>query len=371
MDQLPALGTAASVILAPTIQIYKPLLQANAAAIRSTPREEFAYGSHPRQKLDVYPAHDEGKTVNGSPSPILAFFYGGAFTRGAKRAHLIPDDLLYANLGHFYASRGYTVVVADYRLAILPTEGSDADKHGAKFPDCGEDIALSVEWIRTKLCGDAKRDFFLMATSAGGSHLATFMFHPLFAATRVAIDPSNPTSTLQLKGVIYSGAVLDLNCYIIVGKKPPPAVLGVRAYYGRDESQWAHSSPLGLLVAAQKEPETVGPIAVPTLMLVAPMDPETVIWCFQDFTAAWDEKTSGRLDKYLINGHNHFSSIMGLATGIEREELWGLGVMEWMKDQSVAGLDAVAAQPNGAADAIAAVGGALSVPHAGGGLVMT
>jgi acetyl esterase/lipase len=63
---------------------------------------DIAYGSDPRQKLDIYVP--EG----ANNAPTIVFFYGGSWQMGSK------DD--YRFLGQALANRGFVTVVADYRL---------------------------------------------------------------------------------------------------------------------------------------------------------------------------------------------------------------------------------------------------------------
>jgi acetyl esterase/lipase len=61
-------------------------------------------GADPRQTLDVYrPANDDG-----SPKPVVVFFYGGKWQSGAKADYLFVGEAL--------ASRGVIAVIPDYRL---------------------------------------------------------------------------------------------------------------------------------------------------------------------------------------------------------------------------------------------------------------
>lgn len=99
MDQLPSFGRSIFPALMPTMKAYSELHEKNRAAIESTPREEFQYGSHPRQKLDVYtPAKTSDST------PIFLFLYGGGLSRGDKRMASPPTakGLVYANIGHYF-----------------------------------------------------------------------------------------------------------------------------------------------------------------------------------------------------------------------------------------------------------------------------
>ncbi len=62
----------------------------------------IAYGSHSRQRLDIYTPKGQG------PFPVLVFVYGGSWDSGRK------SD--YGFVGHAFAARGFLTVIADYRL---------------------------------------------------------------------------------------------------------------------------------------------------------------------------------------------------------------------------------------------------------------
>src|SRR5258708_2147482 len=141
MDQIQALdastGQSIPNILMPTMKIFTPLLLKNKEAILSIPRKEQYYGPHPRQKLDIY------LSPTPSPnSPILVYFYGGGLIRGDKIVPMILDGLLYHNLGTFFAKRGITTIVADYRRVNSEFGGEDA-----VFPSGGDDVSLVMKWL--------------------------------------------------------------------------------------------------------------------------------------------------------------------------------------------------------------------------------
>lgn len=100
MDQLPAFGRSIFPALMPTMKAYSVLHEKNRSNIESTPREEFKYGSDPRQKLDFYTP----KQVSDD-TPILVFVYGGGLSRGDKRMPSPPtaEGLVYANIGHYFS----------------------------------------------------------------------------------------------------------------------------------------------------------------------------------------------------------------------------------------------------------------------------
>lgn len=105
----------------------------------------IAYGSDPRQKLDVYVPE---KRAAGSP--VMIYFYGGRWRTGTK------DDYLF--VGQALASKGITVVVADYRL--YPN---------VRFPVFVEDGARVIRWTHDHIStyqGNPK-NVFLVGHSAG------------------------------------------------------------------------------------------------------------------------------------------------------------------------------------------------------------
>ncbi|UCH47325.1 MAG: alpha/beta hydrolase [Betaproteobacteria bacterium] len=132
-----------------------PFVYLNAFSPEEEAREEIdiAYGTLPRQRLDVYvPA-----TPPGGPAPVVVFFYGGAWDSG-KKAN-------YRFVGRTMAARGFVVVIPDYR--VYPE---------VVFPGFIEDAAAAVAWTFDgipRYGGDTSR-VFLMGHSAG-AHIAAMV----------------------------------------------------------------------------------------------------------------------------------------------------------------------------------------------------
>jgi acetyl esterase/lipase len=117
---------------------------------------DVAYGTEPRQSLDVYSPLD-----TPDPAPVVVFFYGGNWNSGARKD--------YQFIGEALASRGIVAVVADYRL--YPQ---------VRYPRFIEDSARAVAWTIHEVRhygGDPKR-VFVMGHSAGA-----------YNAAMVALDP--------------------------------------------------------------------------------------------------------------------------------------------------------------------------------------
>ena len=163
------------------------------------PRSDFrlvadqSYGATPRQKLDVYvPLSDGAK-------PVVIFFYGGNWQSGAKADYLFVGEAL--------ASRGFIVVIPDYRL--YPE---------ARFPTFIEDGAAAVSWTLDHLAelGGNPAQVHLMGHSAGA-----------YIAAMLALDGhwlgdkrARITSTVGLAGPYDFLPLTDPALKIIFGTDP-------------------------------------------------------------------------------------------------------------------------------------------------------
>ena len=144
------------------------LLNATVSRNGYTLEPDIAYGTKPRQRLDLYrpdTPRADGKAV--------IFFYGGSWDSGSKGDYLFVAQALAAN--------GYTVVIPDYRL--YPE---------VRFPAFVADGAQAVRWTTDRV-GTAK--LFIMGHSAG-AHIALLLMAntPYLAAAGV--------DRLKLPGVI-------------------------------------------------------------------------------------------------------------------------------------------------------------------------
>lgn len=104
------------------------------------------YGSDPRQRLDIYVP----RGATGRSRPVVVFFYGGGWSSGDRGG--------YSFVGRALASRGFVVVVPDYRL--VPA---------VRYPAFVEDGAAAVRWTQAHIAeyGGASDRVVLMGHSAG------------------------------------------------------------------------------------------------------------------------------------------------------------------------------------------------------------
>lgn len=177
----------------------------------------LAYGAEVRQRLDVY-APEEAV----GPAPVLVFFYGGSWRSGSREN--------YRFIGEAFASRGYVVVIPDYRL--YPE---------ARFPVFVEDGAKALKWVERNVFqhgGDSQR-VFLAGHSAGAHLAALLLFDPGYLAAAgfdrdrivgfiglagpYAFDPLAYESTRAVFSTVDSSD--QARPIAFVDKNAPPALL--------------------------------------------------------------------------------------------------------------------------------------------------
>ena len=313
MDKLPGLGTAIGDVVLPTYQLYMPLLLPQADTIKSTSRESFTYGNHPRQQLDVYTPKREA----GGRSRVFVFLYGGGLVRGDKINPNAPEGLVYANVGHFFAENlGCKVIIPDYRLI----------SHGAKFPSGGEDIELVIKWITEHFGNGSNKslDLYMMGNSAGGIHLATYLLAPQFKASRKAILTAKQAN-VDLKGVVFLAVPFHF------GESAAERAETLQAYYSDDVKK---DCPLGLLQVVRREGSFDKLDGVRVLALTGTLDPEDEILVpNKDFVHEWREADAPKdnITVKVMDGHNHISPVLSLGTGLAKEEFWGHQVVDFIK----------------------------------------
>ena len=183
-------------ILETTSRIYAPLVGKPKTAVKVT--ADVAYGSDPRQKLDVYqPAKPSGT--------VLVYIPGGGFVGGDKND---ANGIFYGNLGNYFADHGILTIVANYRLA--PAHG---------MPAGAQDVGGAIAWARAnakKFGGDPNR-VIVFGQSAGSTHTATYLFDPQF-------HPAGGAGVAA--GILMSGP------YKVEGELRA----GMLAYFGADKS---------------------------------------------------------------------------------------------------------------------------------------
>jgi len=113
---------------------------------------DIAYGENPRQNLDIYiPDHAR------PTSDVIVFFYGGRWESG--------DKADYRFVGQAFASMGYVVVIADYRL--YPQ---------VYFPVFVQDGAHAVAWTHAHIASyGGNPDRIFLAGHSAGAYIAAML----------------------------------------------------------------------------------------------------------------------------------------------------------------------------------------------------
>ncbi|MEJ8857806.1 alpha/beta hydrolase [Variovorax robiniae] len=127
---------------------------------RAVPRDTYdfeggvAYGTAPRQKLDVFLPLPTALPAAGR-RPLVVFFFGGAWTTG--------DRATFRFVGEALASRGAVVVLPDYGLSPA-----------FRYPVFVQDSALAVKWAldNAQRLGADPKQVYVMGHSAGAYNAA-------------------------------------------------------------------------------------------------------------------------------------------------------------------------------------------------------
>ena len=142
--------------------------------------QNIAYGDNARHRLDIYTPGRHG-TANGK-APVVVFFYGGNWTSGEREN--------YAFVGRALASRGFVVVIPDYRL--YPE---------VRYPDFLDDAAQAVAWTAREIAGYGGdgAHLFVMGHSAGAYNAAMVALDPKYLA-RQGMKPGALRGWIGLAG---------------------------------------------------------------------------------------------------------------------------------------------------------------------------
>ena len=172
----------------------------------------IAYGSDPRQKLDVWaPRHPSAE-----PLPVVIFFYGGGWSEGSR------GDYGFAGAG--YAGKGFIAVLPDYRL--VPT---------VRFPAFVEDGALAVKWVRDNIArygGDPAR-ITLAGHSAGAYNAAMLALDPHFLRD-AGVDPKIVRAAALLSAPLDFYPFTEARGRAAFGQWPRPAETQPITFVRRD-----------------------------------------------------------------------------------------------------------------------------------------
>jgi acetyl esterase/lipase len=228
--------------------------------------DDVAYGSHPRQKLDICVPGDRGK-------PIVLFVPGGGMTGG--------DKGFYAHIPAFFARKGYVGVTANYRLAPE-----------FLFPCGAQDIAGAIDWLAENphVHGGDPRRILLVAQSAGAVHAASAIFDRRF----------HPGHYDSIRAAVLMSGVYEV--------APDHEGGNINLYFGNDPVELEDRSPINHVHEG----------SVPVILTVAELEP-----AFFGVSAAALLKALTRRDKrpsqiVWLKGHNHLSPVLNFGSISDR-----------------------------------------------------
>ncbi|KAE9396656.1 alpha/beta hydrolase domain-containing protein [Gymnopus androsaceus JB14] len=305
MDKVAELqDTDISKILFPTIGHFIPVLEEKRSLILSTPRRTFKYGETDRHKLDVY--YPSEPSLHGE-TPILFFSYGGGYTSGGKTMPP-PADLVCANIGAYFAQRGFITIIPDYRL--MPVT----------YPMPSLDVRDAIVWIlenphslsNGNIADADPTSLFFMGHSVGAVNFATMLL--------LSLLPEDVQR--KCKGVILisGGYTCDNEA---VGPTFNPEV--ATQFFGSLEKA-KENTPLSLLNKLPKDKLAT----LPELCLVeAEREPEPFKLAGKQFHEALSSLTGKHVPKVIGQGHNHISITLALMSG--QGEQWAEEVFNWMQ----------------------------------------
>ncbi|MSQ55415.1 MAG: alpha/beta hydrolase [Betaproteobacteria bacterium] len=255
------------------IESFTPILAAAPKAGIEISRD-IAYGSHPRQQLDVF------RPAGAARRPVLVFVHGGAFTDGERNR----SAEIYSNVLYYFARQGVIGVNIEYRLAPE-----------FRYPSGSEDVGLAVAWTRANIerfGGDPGR-IFVMGHSAGGAHTGSYVYD----------KGLQPATGAGIAGhIVVSGRVRAETWPGNHNAKK------VEAYYGSDPAVLERCSCVNHVDASSP----------PTMIAIAEFEnPFLDVHCAELFYRL--SAAAGHAPRFLrLAGHNHTSIIAHLNTAEER-----------------------------------------------------
>jgi acetyl esterase/lipase len=169
--------------------------------------KHVAFGKH-GQTLNIW------HNGNAKAAPVLIFFYGGGWVKGSA------DD--YGWAARAYASKGFVVVVPDYRK--VPQ---------VRFPAFVQDAADAVKWTHdnvVKYGGDPAR-IAIAGHSAGAHSVAMLALDPQWLAAAGA--PGSVKAAVGLSGP-YDFYPFTGRAIAAMGKWPKPAETQPLSYARKD-----------------------------------------------------------------------------------------------------------------------------------------
>jgi acetyl esterase/lipase len=268
------------------------MISAFSEILKQVPRDgitihrDIAYGSHERQRVDVFlPA----KTA--SAPPVVLFVHGGAFVSG----HRNRTEQVYSNVTCYLAQRGIAAINVGYRLATHAT-----------YPGATLDMAAAIDWARehsSEYGWDPDR-IFLMSHSAGAAHAGSYAYDPAFASNRKA-----PLAGM----IVISGRVRIDNLPENTNARK------VEQYYGTDASLFEGYSPV----------HHVDKDSTPTFVAWSEFENPLIDDYCAELVLRLSEAKRKSPPMMWLAGHNHSSAIAHIGTS---DDALGQAILSFIRN---------------------------------------
>jgi arylformamidase len=227
--------------------------------IKYSPVKDIAYGSHGRERLDIYPSQQP-------KSKILIFIHGGYWKSMSKESfHFVADG---------FRSYGITTVLVEYPL--MPE---------ASMEQLVASCAKAIKWVRQNIASyNGNSEQIYIAGHSAGGHLAAMMM------TAEAHNP--PVQNHGIKGICTLSGLFNL---------APVRLSYLNDDLQMDEPTVNRNSPIRLM------PVIVGPL----LLVVGAEESEE----FKDQSLELYNNWNKQIPLQLVQspGLNHFSIVEAFA----------------------------------------------------------
>ncbi|MEJ7692961.1 alpha/beta hydrolase [Daejeonella sp.] len=159
----------------------------SATVVISQDYKEVSYGTHTRNKLDIYlPSQRDTKT------PVILLVHGGAWFEGDK------SD--FTELAKHWRDKGYAAATMNYRFTNTP----EKNIHPAQV----NDIAKAIEFIGTKSAAwRISADKFALQGASAGGHLSLLYTYKYDTGNKIkaVISLAGPTDLTAIGGAGPAG----------------------------------------------------------------------------------------------------------------------------------------------------------------------
>jgi triacylglycerol lipase len=255
-----------------TAAIYAPL-QKTMPQPGIKAERDLAYGSMPKETLDLFTPEAKGKA-----RPIVIFVHGGAYVGGDKsKAGNGQPSPFYDNIMIWAVNHGLVGINMNYELAPK-----------SQYPTVQREIAEVVAWARQNAAawgGDPNR-IVVWGHSAGASHVGGFIAHPETYA-----DVAGAKAPVQ-------GAIMTSGAYEFGGTRDD-------VYNGPAATLAERSSTAGLIKSKSA-----------LLVAHAELDPEGMVVAADALHAALTK--AGKAHDYLVAAkHSHMSESYAIGAADE------------------------------------------------------